>query len=282
MNGIKKEARRGERLPVKIYRTSGLRNPSLIVGWQTQDAGKFSSRVINFLIEKLGGQEAAKIQPEDFFSFGGVRFKEDLVQIQESKFWASEKGNLLIFKSDEPEFEHYRFLNSLLDVAEHYFQIKELYTLSATVSLIAHTHPRRILTVFNQMGIKKRLEGYGLESMTWQGPPAISSYLLWVARKKGIPGVSLWPEIPFYLAAGEDPGAMKAVLSFLDERFNLHLELRVLDEEMKRQGEEISRLRGENADIDGSIRRLENGLPLDEEEQLKLAKEVYEFLRRKK
>jgi len=56
--------------------------------------------------------------------------------------------------------------------------------------------------------------------MNWKGPPAINSYLLWVAKKRDIPGVSLWAEIPFYLAVGEDFQAIKIGLSFLDKKFN--------------------------------------------------------------
>ncbi len=267
-----------EKDPFEIYETPQLQNPSLIVGWQTQDIGKLGSKMIDFLNEKLGGQEIAEIKPLGFFPFGGVRFKDDLVQIPESKFWACEKNNLLIFRSDEPEFEDYKFLNSMLDFAEHHFQAKELYTLSGTISLIAHTHPRRILAVFNQPEFKESLQGCGLVEMTWEGPPAISSYLLWVAKRRGIPGVSLWPEIPFYLATREDPQAIKLTLSFLNRRFNLGLDLGGFDLEIRDQDEKIAQLRVENTEINKYISQLESGFGLDEGEQLKLAEEVYELL----
>ncbi len=264
--------------PFEIYESPHLKTPSLIVGWQTQDVGKLGSKVIDFLKEKLAGREIAEIKPLGFFSFGGVRFKEDLVQVPESKFWICEKNNLLLFKSDEPEFGHYKFLNALLNFAERHLQVKELYTLNGTISLAPHTNPRRVLTVFNQPEIKNRLKNYELEDMTWEGPPAISSYLLWVARRRGISGVSLWPEIPFYLAPREDPQAIKITLSFLNRRFDLGLDLGGFDLEIKDQNEKIAQLRRENAEINQYINLLEKGHRLDEEEQLKLAQEVYELL----
>jgi proteasome assembly chaperone (PAC2) family protein len=278
MNVLKKEVRGVEKAPVEINQTCQLQNPFLLISWQTRDIGKLASKVVDFLIEKIGGQEIAEIKPLGFFSFGGVRFKEDLVQAPESKFWACEKNNLLIFKSDEPEFEYYKFLNTILELAEYHGQVKELYTLSGAISFTAHTHPRRILTVFNQPELKERLRDYGLDEMTWEGPPAISSYLLWVAQRRGIPGVSLWPEIPFYLAAGEDPQAIKIILSFLNRRFNLDLDLERLNLEIEDQNEKIVQLRREHPEIDQYISRLESGLKLDEEEQFKLVKEVYEIL----
>jgi proteasome assembly chaperone (PAC2) family protein len=156
-----------EKAPVEINQTCQLQNPFLLISWQTRDIGKLASKVVDFLIEKIGGQEIAEIKPLGFFSFGGVRFKEDLVQAPESKFWACEKNNLLIFKSDEPEFEYYKFLNTILELAEYHGQVKELYTLSGAISFTAHTHPRRILTVFNQPELKERLRDYGLDEMTW-------------------------------------------------------------------------------------------------------------------
>jgi len=270
-----------ERDPLEIHKIPQVQSPSLIVSWQTQDIGRLGSRVIDFLKEKLGGQEIAEVKSTGFFPLGGVRFKNDLVQSQESKFWACEKNNLLIFRSDEPVFDHYKFLNAVLDFAEHHCGVKELYTISGAVSLVAHSNPRRILTVFNQSEFREELRGYGLDPMTWEGPPAISSYLLWVAKRRSLPGVSLWPEIPFYLAAREDPQAIKLVLSFLNRRFSLGLNLEEFDLETSDQNEKIARLRNENTEIDKYISMLESGRTLDEEEQLKLTKEICDLLEKR-
>ena len=281
MNVSKKEVTRVEKDPFEIYKTPPFQSSSLIVGWQTQDIGKLGSEVVHFLIEKLGGQEIAEIKPLGFFPFGGVRFKDDLVQVPESKFWACGKSNLLILKSDEPLSEHYQFLNSVLDFAEHHCHAKELYTISGAVSYIPHTSPRRILAVFNHPELKNRLESNDLRDMSWEGPPAISSYLLWVARRRGISGMSLWTEIPFYLATREDPQAIRLTLSFLNRRFDLDLDLGKFDSEIKYQNEKMAELRKKNAEIDKYINMLETGQRLDEGERLKLAREVYEFFEEK-
>lgn len=262
----------------EISRTSPLQNPSLIVGWQTQEDGKTGATVIDFLNEKLGGQEVAEIKSLGFFPSEGALFKDNLIQVPESKFWACGKNNLLLFKSDEPKYEQYKFLNSVLDLAEYHCQAKELYTVSGTVSLIVHTARRRILAAFNQPEFQKKLRGYGLTDMTGEGSPTIRSYLLWVAKKRGFPGVSLWTELPFYLAVREDPQAIKLTLSFLDRRFNLGLDLGEFDEKIRNQNEKIAQLRKENTEINKYINLLEKGVPISKEEQVKLAKEVYKFL----
>jgi len=265
----------------EIYQAPQLRNSSLIVGWQNHDVGKLSSKVIHFLNQKLETQRVAEIKPAGFFPLGGATFKDDLIQVPESKFWACQSHDLLVFSSEEPKYEWYRFLTAVLDFAEHHCQVKELYTISGTPSLAAHTAPRKILAVYNQPEFQKTLRGYGLEDMTWEGPPAISSYLLWAAKRRQIPGLSLWPEIPFYLAAGEDLLAIKLTLSFLDRRFSLGLDLGEFDQGIRNQNEKIAQLRRKNTEINEYINRLESGLSLNEEEQVRLAREVYEVLGRR-
>lgn len=257
------------------------KNPSLVVGWK-EDAGKISPKVIDYLNQKIKGKFFCEIEPVGFFSLGGVAIEENVAQFPKNKFYAGERRDLVIFKGCEPRFERYKFLEAILDVAEHYCKVKELYTISGAISPIAHTNPRQVLAVFNQSEFQKTLQHYGLENMTWEGPPYINSFLLWVAKKRGIPGVSLCPETPFYLAASQDLQAIKLILSFLDLRFNLNLDLRELDLEIENQYEKIARLREENPEVDASIRKLERGFPLSlsEKAQLKLAQKVYEFLQK--
>ena len=255
-------------------------NPSLIVGWE-QDSGKLSPKVIEYLNKKIKSKSFCEIEPMDFFSLAGVAIENDVAQFPEGKFYYSQRNDLVIFKGSEPRTERYRFLNAIADLAQSYCKIKELYTISGSISPIAHTSPRRISAVFNQQEISESLRGYGLEDMSWEGPPAISSYLLWIAKNRGIPGVSLWPEIPFYLAAGEDFQAIKLTLSFLDKRFNLGLDFEELDEKIRAQNIKIEQLREEDSEINRYIGMLESELSLSEEEQVELTMKVTELLEKK-
>ncbi len=265
--------------PFKCIYHPRLKNPSLIVGWN-KDAGKVAPKVIDFLNDTLGCRMFCEIELENFFSFGGVAVDDDIVQFPESKFFYNEQKNVVVFKSDQPHVQHYKFLNTVLDIAEHICHVTELYTVSGFVSSFIHTSPRRIFSVFNIPEFREKLDGYGLEDLTWEGPPAMSTYLLWIARKRGLPGVSLWPEIPFYLGAHEDPQSVKNTLFFLDNRFHLNLDLKEFDNAIQEQNEKITILRQENGEIDQYLKLIESGLHLDEEEQLKLAREIYSYLQR--
>ena len=115
--------------------------------------------------------------------------------------------------------------------------------------------------------------------MDYQGKPALSSYLLWVAQKRNIPGVSLWVEIPFYLASLEDPRAWKRVLEFFNQGLHLNIDLEKISSRIKTQNEKIYRLRKEKRRVDSYLSQLEAGSVLSEREQKELIKEVYQSLK---
>jgi len=225
-----------------------------------------------------------EIEPEEFFPLGGVAIKGDLAQFPESKFYVCTQYELVVFQSDTPGAEWYKFLNSVLDVAEHCCRVKELYTIGAMVSFSAHTTPRQLLTVVNSTEMKEALSQYNLtRDMDYQTPPGerptLNSFLLWIARQRHIPGVSLWVPIPFYLAAMADAQAHKKVLSFLNERLDLKIDFSDLDQKIREQNEQLALARSRFPQIDDYINRLESNLMLSEEENEELIRRIEDFLK---
>ena len=268
--------------PFEIYRKPEFQSSSLVVAWG-EDAGKLGPKVIDYLNKKLGGEEFGEIEPADFFPLGGVSIEDDVAQFPESKFYCCQEKNLVIFKSNSPRSEWYKFLNSVLDVAEHYCHTKELYTIGGMVSLSAHTAPRQLLAITNSPEMKTALSQYDLaRDMDYETPPGqrptLSAYLLWAAKRRNIPGASLWVPIPFYLVSTEDPKAWRKAVQFFDDRFGLGIDFRDLDEEVARQNEKIAELRNRFPELDDYVHRLESNLSLTEEEHGKLIKEIEEFL----
>jgi len=269
--------------PIKIYKEPDLRRASLMLGW-SEDMSNLGRKVTGYLNQKLKGQEFAEIEPEDFFPLGGVAIEGNLAQFPESKFYACREHELVVFQSGSPGAEWYKFLNSVLDVAEQHCRVKELYIIGAMVSFSAHTTPRQLLAVVNLAEMKEVLGQYDLASdMDYQTPPSerptLNSFLLWIAKERNIPGVSLWVPIPFYLAAVEDAQAQKKVLSFLNERLDLKIDFSDLDQEIREQNEQLAQVRSRFPQIDDYINRLESNLMLSEEENGELIKKIEDFLR---
>jgi len=272
--------------PLRFSWQPDLESSSLIVGW-SGDASKLGAKVIDYLNRKLGGRSFCEIEPVRFFPLGGVTIEDSLVQFPESKFYSCPGKNLVFFCGDPPTCEWYRFLNLILDTAEHYCYVKELYTIGGMVSLSAHVAPRGLLGIFNSPEIKNALSRYNLisewdyESPTGQRP-TLNSFLLWEARRRNIPGASLWADIPFYLMTVGDPRAEKRVLNFFNQRFTLGIDFSDLDEEIKQQNQMIAEVRKDLPDIDEAIRRLESNLKLSDEQSQRLVTEIERFLKEKR
>ena len=269
--------------PVKIRKEPGLRRSTLVLGWR-EDAGNLGRGVTDYLNRKLNGQEFAEIDPECFFSLGGVAIKGNVAQFPESKFYACQDHEVVVFQSDYPGAEWYEFLNSVLDAAEHHCQVRELYIIGAMVSFSAHTTARQLFSVANSREAREALSRHDLvRDMNYQTPPGerptLNSCLLWIAKGRGIPGVSLWVPIPFYLTTVEDTRAQKKVLSFLDERLGLQIDFGDLDAEIREQNEKLARARSRFPEIDDYIARLESNLMLSEEENGELIKRIEDSLR---
>jgi proteasome assembly chaperone (PAC2) family protein len=274
-----------EKQPFKIYGKPELRSSSLVVGW-SEDAGKLGPKVIGYLKEKLGGKGFGEIEPLDFFPLGGVSIEDDVAQFPESKFYCCEGKNLVLFLSNSPRSEWYRFLNSVLDVAEHYCQAKELYTIGSMVSLSAHTAPRRLLGIATSTGMKKVLKQYDIAiDMDYETPPGqrptLGSFMLWLANMRKIPAASLWVPVPFYLVSTDDPWAWRKAIEFLDTRLDLEIDFSDLDEQVSRQDEKMTEVRNRFPEFNEYIRKLENNLGLTMEESEKLTREIEEFLKKR-
>jgi len=267
----------------KLFTRSKFDSSTVVVVWN-QDVGRLGPKVADYLTGQLDGRELGEISPEGFFSLSGITVEGDIAQFPESKFYRCQNEDFVIFRSDIPRFDWYGFINLVLDIAEKYFKIKHIYTVGGMVLPSAHTTPRTLLSVVNSTEVKKILSKYDIvDNMDYETRedqrPTFSSYLLWAAKMRDIPGACLWVPVPFYLMTVEDPQACKKVLEF----FNIHLELNIsfadIDDEVAEQNQKIALARGRFPDLDGYISKLESNLGLTADEGEKLVKEIHELLR---
>lgn len=271
--------------PFKILKEPALQSSSLVVGW-SEDAGKLGAKVIDYLNRKLGAEEFVEIEMECFFPLGGVGVEDDVAQFPESKFYYCEEKNLVLLSSTPPRFDWYQFLTTVLDVAQNLCRVKEIYTIGGMISPGAHTTPRLIMPIVSSREMKMSLNEFGVNvDMDYETPPGqrptLSSYLLWAAKGRGIPGASLWVPVPFYLVSAEDPRAWKRVIEFLDNRLGLGVDYSGLDAEITEQNRKIAQLTSQVPELGGYIQKLETSLALSSEEGERLAKEVEDFLKKR-
>jgi predicted ATP-grasp superfamily ATP-dependent carboligase len=267
----------------KLFTRRRFDSCSMVVVWN-QDVGKLGPRTADYMIRKLKCRVLGEISPEGFFSLSGVTVENDVAQFPESKFLGCRNKNFVIFKSDIPRLDWYEFINVVLDAVEKYFKVKEIYTIGGMVLPGAHTAQRTLLSVVNSANMKKMLANYDMvydmdyETRDEQRP-TFSSYLLWAARNRNIPGACLWVPVPFYLMTVEDPQACKKVLELLDEHLELGIDFKDIDTEVMELNQKIERLRRQSPELDSYISKLESNVGLTAEEGEKLVKEMDELLR---
>jgi proteasome assembly chaperone (PAC2) family protein len=262
-----------------------LRNPTLVVGWES-DAAYLGTKVIEYLIRNLNAQAFCEIDPVEFFPLGGVAIENDIVQFPQSTFYACPERDLIVFQSAIPRYELYKFLHLIIDIAQEYYHVKEMYAIGGMITLAAHTIPRDSWATFNSPQIKKILSPYQLSrEMDFETPtggrPTLNSYLLWIAKTRNLAAATLWVPVPSYLIATDDPNSYKKVLEFLDNRLDLSLDFDGIDASIKQQNQKLGRLRQSSPEIDGYISKLENNLRLSEEEHENLIKAVDECMRKR-
>ena len=271
--------------PLQFSAQPKLRKPTLVIGWES-DTAQLGARVTDYLIKNLNMQAFCDINPVEFFPLGGVAIENDIVQFPQSTFYACHEHNLIVFRSAIPRYEWYKFLNLIIDVAQEYYHVKEMYAVGGMVTLTPHTVSRDSWATFSSPQIKKALSAYQLSrEMDFETPPGsrptLNSYLLWIAKTRDLPAVNLWIPVPFYLMSNDDPGSHKKALEFIDNRLDLHLDFKDIDASIKQQNEKLERLRKSATEIDESIRKLENEQPISEEERENLVKAIDGCLRKR-
>ena len=256
---------------------------SLVIGWNS-DSGRLGEAAVDFLISKLGGQFVTEIDPLEYFPMNGIAIEDDMIQFPESQFYFCPRSRLMLFKSNPPEHNWYRFFNQVLDIAEKYIPVKTVYIIGGMLSLLPHTTPRQLFGIYSSFELQEELSYYGLgDGMDHETPPGqkptLNSYFLWAVRKRGLSGVNLWMPVPFYLMAVDDPRAQKQVLEFFNLHFHLELDLGIFDTHIYRQNKQFFEIRNHFPEIDDYIMRLESNQRLSEDENLRLVKQVEEFLK---
>jgi proteasome assembly chaperone (PAC2) family protein len=267
--------------PSKAGRKERSSAPSLLILWKGEGRG-LEADVARFLIDSLGYRALMRFDPTPYFPLDGVVVRDDVAHLPETVLYKG-SSNMLIVVSDPPQFEWYRFINELLDVAGQQFKVREIYTLGMMYSIGAHTTPREIFGNFSSAEMKERLKGSGLSrNVDYQTPgnqrPTLSSFLIWLGERRSVSGVNLWVTVPYYLTGVGDPKAEKKVLQFLDKRMSLGIDCAPLDMRISQQSARIGQLRISVPAIDESISKLESGIHLTDEETMRLVREIEKAL----
>ncbi len=275
-----------------------LNRPILLLsftGWN--DAGTAATFATKFLLQRLAAHKFADIDPETFYNFveyrPTVRLKngERIIGWPKNEFsYAKESGlvqDVILGLGVEPHLRWRSYMDAVMRVVKE-CNVELVVTLGALLADVAYSRPVRITGTASEPALARRLN---LGVSKYAGPTGIVGVLHDSCRQQGLPAISIWANVPHYIAATPNVKAALAivqrVLTLLDYRTDLTDLERASVEFDKRLADVLA----SDPSVADYVRRLEerddteedddgqageiNALPSGEE----LARELEEFLR---
>ena len=247
-----------------------LRDPVLVVafyGWNdAAEAATDAVRYLRRLSIRAGGTRStvASIDPEEFFVFTEQRPTVSITEGETRKItWpvtdftvARQEGgerDLILGIGTEPHLKWKSFAAQLMAVARH-FGAGELLTLGALLADTPHTRP---VPVSGGASDPERAKRLGFERSRYEGPTGILGTLSDACRREGLEHISLWASVPHYISGGKNPKATHALLTRLDQVYDLRLDLSDLERRGRRYETQVTEALKGNPDVQEYVTDLE-------------------------
>ena len=257
---------------LKIYKRPKLHKPRLLLGFSGwMDGGDVSTGTMKGLIDKLGAQRFAEIDPTGFyiFSFPGsmeitalfrphTSIRNGIIksfEIPVNAFFCSEKNDLILFMGKEPNLYWEEFAECIFSICTE-FGVEMIYFIGSVAGLVPHTREPRLFCSISNATLKNTFRHYGVRFTNYEGPASIVTYLTANCGKRNLSMVSLVATVPAYVQ-GNNPKCIEAVTRRLTGMLGLEIEFADLtaisDEFEKKLGDIVQ----EQPELESSIHKLE-------------------------
>lgn len=273
--GVKSDSREPKDMAsdkLSIYRRPKFREPRLLLGFSGwMDGGEVSTGTVKCLIEKLGAQKFAEIEPEGFYlySFPGlmevtamfrpyVKIQDGLIMafdVPTDTFFYSEENDLILFLGKEPNQQWEEFTQCIFSLCTE-FGVKVIYFIGSIAGLVPHTREPRLFCSVSHAELKEKFRHYGVNFTNYEGPASIVTYLTASCTKRDLNMVSLVATVPAYVQ-GNNPKCIEAVTRRLSGILELDVDLddlAIVSEEFERK---LSDVVQEQPELAGNIHKLE-------------------------
>ena len=236
---------------ITFYKEPHLDRPHFIAAWPGM--GNVALRAARFLREKLQAEEFAEIVAGDFFPLSGISIRDNLVdepRLPRSTFYSRRNRpplkDILIFIGDaQPSSgKEYAFANQVMDIAIR-FRVERIYTFAAMPSNIGHKQVPKVWGVATDAKLREILKEFDVQIMWYGHISGLNGSLLGVAKMRGIGGICLLGELPYYATQIENPRASKAVLEVLGNMLDIHIDMTELESLAEYTEAEIERYLGQ-------------------------------------
>lgn len=225
---------------LKIENTPQFADPRLVLGFSGwMDGGDVSTGTIRYLREKLDAEKLAHITPAPFYiyNFPGsmeisslfrphTKMKEGVVQKYDPPsniFYGSVKHNVILFSGKEPNLNWEQYGDCIFGLCEK-FAVRRIFFVGSVAGLTPHTREPRMTFSVSDEKLKSLLPQKQSRFSNYEGPAALTSYLLSRAPAQGIEMLSMVAEIPAYVQ-GYNPRCIESAVRVLAHILDLHINL---------------------------------------------------------
>lgn len=277
---------------MEIETVTGLVRPVVIAafeGWN--DAAESATAVVDHLMRVWNSRVVAAIDPEEYYDF---QVNRPTVGIDDNGFrkltWPSTHvsvasppdldRDVILIRGIEPNMKWRQFTDELIEVIDE-LGGELLVTLGALLSDSPHTRPIPVSGSSTEIDLMEKLD---LEQSTYEGPTGIVGVLQDACARVDLPAVSYWAAVPHYVAQPPCPKATLALLSRLEDLFEVPIPLGDLPEEARAWERGVDELAEEDEDIADYVRSLEESrdtADLPEASGEAIAREFERYLKRR-
>lgn len=278
-----------------------LNRPILILafaGWN--DAGGSATFAAKYLSQRLGALKFAHLDPETFYNFVEQRPQVRLRHGEREIIWPTNEflyahdnqllQDVVVGIGIEPHLRWQAYTDAVLEIVRQ-CRVELVVTLGALLADVAYAKPVRLTGTASDVALARRLN---ISTSRYEGPTGIVGVLHDKCRREGLPAISIWANVPHYIAASPNIKAALALvrrsltlLDFSTDLSDLERAASDFDRRVKdvlatdpKVSEYVQRLeeREETEDLDDDDENYAgntDALPSGEE----LARELEEFLR---
>ena len=271
-----------------------LTSPVAIAGFEGwNDAGEAASGVVNHLGIAWQATPIGAIDPEEFYDF---QVNRPVVEIEEGRtqrlIWPTTRLSLaraepsglprdvVLVHGIEPNMRWRAFCDEVVGGLAD-LGVELVIVLGALLAETAHTRPVPVSVGSSNAEL---IDGSGLGRVDYKGPTGIVGVLQHVCTGAGMETVSLWAQVPHYVAQPPSPKATLALLRCVEDVLDLPLPLADLQEEARAWERGVDELAQSDAEVAEYVRTLEeakDATELPEASGDAIAREFERYLRRR-
>ena len=282
-------------LPIKFDSISALTSPAVIAafeGWN--DAGEAASAAVTHLSAAWDASAIGEIDPEDYYDFQVTR---PVLEVADGKTrrlaWpttrlavahpAGVRRDLVLVHGIEPNMRWRAFSEELVQGLET-LGVELIILLGALLADAPHTRPVPVSIGSSNAKLAAAAAAVGGGSrVDYKGPTGIVGVLQYTCAAAGIPTVSLWAQVPHYVAQPPSPKATLALLRGVEDILDAPLPLADLPEEARAWERGVDELAQQDSEVADYVRTLEeakDAMDLPEASGDAIAREFERYFRR--